>query len=91
MAYFPVLNVLPTARVSGYPCSVGCLNALGSFPNLVLAVTDKTEVTASAALTERLGADEVGVGQVAVVDDVGVTEHRAEAVKDTVTRKDMLV
>ena len=66
-------------------CSVGCLNALGAFPSFVLAVTDKTEVTTSAALTESLGADEVGVGQVAIVDDVGVAEHRTEAVKDTVT------
>ncbi len=48
-------------------------------------MTDKTEVTTSAALTECLGADEVGVGQVAVVDDVGVAEHGTEAVKDTVT------
>ena len=85
MAYSPVLNVSLTARLSGYQCSVGCLNALGAFPNLVFAVTDKTEVTASAALTESLVADEVGVGQVAIVDDVGVAEHRTEAVKDTVT------
>ena len=67
------------------------LSALGAFPNLAFAVTDKTEVTASAALTERLGADKVGVRQVAVVDDVGVAEHRTEAIKNTVTRKDMFV
>ena len=35
-------------------------------------MTDKVEVAKFAALAEGLGADEVGIGQVAVVDDIGV-------------------
>jgi len=35
-------------------------------------VADEAKVALVAALAKGLGADEVGVGQVAVVDDVGV-------------------
>lgn len=41
-------------------------------------MTDKTEIAYVAALTQRLGADEVGVGERAVVDDIRVAAHRAE-------------
>ena len=41
-------------------------------------MADKTGVADVAALTQRLGADEVGVGERAVVDDIRVTAHRAE-------------
>ena len=42
------------------------------------SVTNKAEITDVAALTQRFGADEIGVWQRAVVDDVCVTAHRAE-------------
>ena len=35
-------------------------------------MADEAEVALVATLAEGLGADEVGIGQVAVVDDVGV-------------------
>ena len=35
-------------------------------------MADKAKVALVAALAKGLGADEVGIGQVAVVDDVGV-------------------
>ena len=35
-------------------------------------MADEAEVALVAALAKGLGADEVGIGQVAVVDDVGV-------------------
>lgn len=66
-------------------------NALRPFPNFVFRVPDEAEVAQVAALAKGLGADEVGVGQVAVVDDVGVAEHRAETVDDTVMRENVLV
>ena len=54
-------------------------NTPAALPLLALAVADKAEVAPIAALAEGLGADEVGVGQRAVVDDVGVAVHWAEA------------
>ena len=54
-------------------------NTPAALPLLALAVADKAEVAPITALAEGLGADEVGVGQRAVVDDVGVAEHWAEA------------
>ena len=47
-------------------------NALRPFPNFTFRVADEAEVALVAALAKGLGADEVGIGQVAVVDDVGV-------------------
>lgn len=41
-------------------------------------MTDKAEVADIAALTERFCTNKVGIVQFAVVDDVGVTAHRAE-------------
>ena len=67
------------------------LNALRPFPNFVFPVADEIEIANFPALTKSLGADEVGVGQVAVVDDVRVTEHRAEAVNHAVFREDVLI
>ena len=54
-------------------------------------MADEAKVALVAALAEGLCADEVGVGQVAVVDDVGVAKHRAETVDDPVMREDVLV
>ena len=54
-------------------------------------MADEAEVALVTALAECLGTDEIGVGQVAVVDDVGMTEHRAEAVNHAVFREDVLV
>lgn len=66
-------------------------NAIRPFPNFVLSVADEIEIANFPALAKGLGADEVGVGQVAVVDDVRVTEHRAEAVNHAVFREDVLI
>ena len=57
-------------------------NIPAALPLLALAVADKAEVAPIAALAEGLGADEVGVGQRAVVDDVGMAEHRTETFED---------
>jgi hypothetical protein len=38
-----------------------------------------------------LRADEVGVGQVAVVDDVAVAEHRAETLQYAIVAENVLV
>jgi hypothetical protein len=54
-------------------------------------VTDKAEVAAVTALAEGFGADEVDVVKVAVVDDVAMAEHRAEAFKNAVLGKQVLV
>ena len=54
-------------------------NTPAALPLLALAVADKAEVAPITALAEGLGADEVGVGQRAIVDDVGIAEQRAEA------------
>lgn len=54
-------------------------------------MADKAEVAPIAALAEGLGADEVGVGQRAVVDDVGLAEHWAEAFQHAALLKDMAV
>lgn len=48
-------------------------NAFRPFPNLVFRVADEAEVALVAALAKGLGEDEVGIGQVTVVDDIGVT------------------
>ena len=45
-------------------------NALRPFPNFVFSVADETKVAKFPALAKGLGADEVGIGQVAIVDDV---------------------
>ncbi len=66
-------------------------DAPAALPLLALAVADKAEVAPIAALAEGLGADEVGVGQRAVVDDVGMAEHRAEAFQHAALLKDMAV
>ena len=42
----------------------------------------KAEVAAVAALAEGLGADEVDVMQVAVVDDVATAKHGTEAIQN---------
>ena len=49
-----------------------CSNALCPFPNFVFSVADKIEIAKFPALAKGLGTDEVGIGQVAVVDDIGV-------------------
>ena len=54
-------------------------------------MADEIEIAKFPALAKGLSADEVGIGQVAVVDDVRVTEHRAEAVNHLVFREDVLV
>ena len=66
-------------------------NALRPFPNFVFPVADEMEIAKFPALAKGLGADKVGIGQVAVVDDVRVTEHGAEAVNHDVFREDALV
>jgi len=40
--------------------------------NFTFRLADEAKVALVAALAKGLGADEVGVGQVAVVDDIGV-------------------
>ena len=47
-------------------------------------MTDKAEVALLPALAEGLGALEVDVVQIAVVDDVAVAEHGPEALQDAV-------
>lgn len=56
------------------------LHALAALPAVagVGSMAHETKVTVVATLAERLGADEVGVGQAAVVDDVGVAAHGTE-------------
>jgi len=58
---------------------------------LVSRVAHETEVAEVATLAEGLRADEVGVGQVAVVDDVAVAEHRAETLQYAIVAEDVLV
>ena len=67
------------------------LYAFCALPNLSIAVADKAEVAAVAALTECFGADEIDVVQIAVVDDVAVAEHGAEAFQYTVFGKQVLI
>jgi hypothetical protein len=49
-----------------------------AFPDLALAVADKTEVAIVSSLAECLRADEIDIAQIAVVDDVAVAEHGTE-------------
>lgn len=44
-------------------------------------MADKAEIAAVTALTEGLGADEVDVMEIPVVDDVAIAEHGAEALQ----------
>ena len=60
------------------------LYARVALPLFALGVAHKAEVAHRAALAEGLRADEVGVRQRAVVDDVRVAEHGAEAFQHAV-------
>ena len=54
-------------------------------------MTDKVEVAKFAALAEGLGADEIGIRQVAVIDDVAVAKHGTESVNHSIFRENVLV
>ena len=54
-------------------------------------MTDKAEVIAVATLAEGFGADEIDVMKVAVVDDVAIAEHRAEAFQNPVLGENVLI
>ena len=54
-------------------------------------MANEIEVAEISALAEGLGTDEVGVGQVAVIDDVAVAEHGTESVNHAIFRKNVLV
>lgn len=54
-------------------------------------MTDEAEVAQLPSLAEGLGADEIGMGQGSIVDDVGMTEHGSEAMGNAVMVEDMLV
>jgi len=64
------------AVLLGTPCPGTWLDAFVPFPDFTLAVTDKAEVTHLPALAQGLGAFEIDVVEIAVVDDITVAEHR---------------
>jgi hypothetical protein len=53
-----------------------------ALPDFSPAMLHKAEVAAVAALAEGLGANEVDVMQVAVVDDVAAAKHGTEAIQN---------
>ena len=57
------------------------LNTLRPLPNLTFTVLHKAEIAHLSALTEGLGALEVYVVKVPVIDDVAVTEHLPKALQ----------
>ena len=54
-------------------------------------MTNEVEIAKFATLAEGLGADKVGIRQVAVVDDVAVAEHGAETVNHAIFRENVFV
>ena len=52
---------------------------------------DKAEVAFFSALAKRLGADEVDIVKVSVIDDVAVAEHLSESAQKTAFAEFMLV
>ena len=54
-------------------------------------MADEIEIANFPALAKGLGADEVGVGQVAVIDDVAVAEHGTKSVNHAIFRENVLV
>ena len=68
------------------------LHALRSLPSVACVgfVPDEPEIAKIAALTKRFRADEIGIRQAAVVDDISVTAHSTELNKTT-PAEDLLI
>ena len=60
-------------------------------PGLPFPMPDKSEIAAIAPLAKGLGADEIDVMKISVIDDIAVAEHGPEALQDAMLGELILV
>ena len=60
-------------------------------PGLPFPMPDKSEIAAIAPMAKGLGANEIDVMKISVIDDIAVAEHGPEALQDAVLGKHVFI